>query len=106
MEQPSTIESAEAIEVELSAKEHEYRADLVLKASENARLKQVVGVHDSATREANVAAEAATGLVESRNRQLHSAQNQLAELTDERDTLTASLGEASTARDTAQGPNQ
>ncbi len=46
VKQLSTIESAEAIEVELRPKEREYRADLVLKASGIARLKQVVGVHD------------------------------------------------------------
>jgi len=46
-------------------------------------------VHDSATREANVAAEAATGLLESLNRQLDSAPAQQAELTGERDTLTS-----------------
>jgi len=63
--------------------------DLALKASEIARLEQVVGVHDSATREANVAAEAATGLLESLNRQLDSAPAQQAELTGERDTLTS-----------------
>jgi chromosome segregation ATPase len=103
VEQLSTIESAEAIEVELSAKDREYRADLALKTAQIAQLEQLVGVHDNATREANVAAEAATGLAESLNRQLDNAQAQLADLTSERDTLTGSLTDAAAARDTAQG---
>ena len=64
-----------------------------------------MGVHDSATREANVAAEAATGLLESLSRQLDSAPAQQAELTGQRDTLTSSLADAPTARERS-GPSQ